>query len=93
MTAPAPDSLAATTAIVTGTSRGFGRAVSAALCDVGVRVVRCRPHRGRPRQGSKGVGEEFIPVAGDAADDRLASRLIAEYRPRTSGVRAYRRCR
>jgi NAD(P)-dependent dehydrogenase (short-subunit alcohol dehydrogenase family) len=83
MNGAAPDSLARTTAIVTGASRGFGRAVSAALCDAGVRVV------GVARTGAdlvkvrKELGEDFIAVAGDAADERLAARLIAEFRPRT----------
>ncbi|HEV7421294.1 MAG TPA: SDR family oxidoreductase [Mycobacterium sp.] len=83
MTAAVPDSLAGTTAIVTGASRGFGRAVSAALLDAGVRVV------GVARTGAdlddvrKTLGEGFVPVPGDAADGGLAAKLIAEYRPRT----------
>lgn len=72
-----------TTAIVTGASRGFGRAVSAALCESGARVV------GVARTGSDlaavrhDLGGNFIAVPGDAADPELATRLIVEHRPRT----------
>jgi NAD(P)-dependent dehydrogenase (short-subunit alcohol dehydrogenase family) len=76
-------SLAGTTAVVTGASRGFGRGVSAALSDAGVRVI------GVARTGSdldevrEALGDNFIPVPGDAADGDLATRLIAEHRPST----------
>jgi NAD(P)-dependent dehydrogenase (short-subunit alcohol dehydrogenase family) len=79
----APDSLAGTTAIVTGASRGFGRAVSAALCDAGVRVVGVARTGADLDKVRKELGEDFVAVAGDAADERLAARLIAEFRPRT----------
>lgn len=83
MTAAASDSLAGTTAIVTGASRGFGRAVSVALCDAGVRVVGVARTEADLDTVRKELGEAFIAVVGDAADGRLATRLIAEYRPRT----------
>lgn len=83
MTAATPVSLAGTTAIVTGASRGFGRGVSVALCDAGVRVVGVARTGADLDKVRKELGERFIAVVGDAADGRLATRLIAEYRPRT----------
>jgi NAD(P)-dependent dehydrogenase (short-subunit alcohol dehydrogenase family) len=68
-------------ALVTGASRGFGRAIAAALCSAGAEVV------GVARDGAAlgGVGEAlgaaFTPEAGDAADPDAAERLIARYRP------------
>jgi NAD(P)-dependent dehydrogenase (short-subunit alcohol dehydrogenase family) len=68
-------------AIVTGASRGFGRAIAAALTAAGTTVV------GVARDGSalelvrKELGERFVPVAGDATGEALAQRLIREYRP------------
>ena len=76
-------SLAGTTAVVTGASRGFGRGVSVALSDAGVRVI------GVARTGSdldevrEALGDNFVPLPGDAADGELAARLIAEHRPST----------
>ena len=57
-------SLAGTTAVVTGASRGFGRGVSAALSDAGVRVI------GVARTGSdldevrEALGDNFVPLPG-----------------------------
>ncbi|OBB68573.1 SDR family NAD(P)-dependent oxidoreductase [Mycobacterium sp. 852014-50255_SCH5639931] len=74
--------LAGTTAIVTGASRGFGRAIAGALAVAGAEVV------GVARNGS-GLDEVrdelsgFLPVVADAADPATAQRLIDEYRPRT----------
>lgn len=71
------------TAIVTGASRGFGRAIAAALSAAGTQVV------GVARTGAllddvRGeLGNTFTPVVADAADSATAERLIAEYRPRT----------
>lgn len=83
MTAAASDPLAGTTAIVTGASRGFGRAVSVALCDAGAHVVGVARTAADLDEVQKKLGESFTAVVGDAADGRLATRLIDEYRPRT----------
>ncbi|HEV7657498.1 MAG TPA: SDR family oxidoreductase [Mycobacteriales bacterium] len=58
------------TAIVTGASRGFGRAIATALTDAGAKVV------GLARHPADGV------EAGDATDPDLAARLIRAHRPR-----------
>jgi NAD(P)-dependent dehydrogenase (short-subunit alcohol dehydrogenase family) len=77
------DGLAGSTAIVTGASRGFGRAIAAALSAAGATVVGVA----RTRSDLDGVrdelGESFTPVVADAADPATANRLIDEYRPRT----------
>ena len=55
-----------TTAVVTGASRGFGRAVAAALVAAGVRVVGVARD---PRALSATADDlGFEPVAGDSTD-------------------------
>jgi NAD(P)-dependent dehydrogenase (short-subunit alcohol dehydrogenase family) len=78
-----PDDLAGTTAIVTGASRGFGRAIAAALSAAGVRVVGVARSSAQLDELRDELGETFTPVAADAADPVLAGRLIDEYRPHT----------
>ncbi|HUH71000.1 MAG TPA: SDR family oxidoreductase [Mycobacterium sp.] len=78
-----PDGLVGTTAIVTGASRGFGRAIATALSAAGAEVVgvaRTASHLDEVRDD---LGESFTPVVADAADPATASRLIEQYRPRT----------
>ncbi len=78
-----PESLVGTTAIVTGASRGFGRAIATALSEAGAEVVgvaRSRPLLDELRDQ---LGESFTPVVADAADPATASRLIEECQPRT----------
>ena len=72
-----------TTAIVTGASRGFGRATAAALAGAGAHVVgvaRSRADLDTLRDELEG---SFTPVVADAAEPELAARLVAEHRPRT----------
>jgi NAD(P)-dependent dehydrogenase (short-subunit alcohol dehydrogenase family) len=75
--------LAGTTALVTGASRGFGRAIATALSGAGVRTVGVA----RDRAGLEGprseLGERFVPVAADATDPTTAGLLLDQYRPRT----------
>lgn len=75
--------LAGTTAIVTGASRGFGRAIAAALSAAGAHVVGVA--RGRTQLDSvrDELGDSFTAVIADAADPAAAGRLIDEHRPRT----------
>ncbi|WIM86853.1 SDR family oxidoreductase [Candidatus Mycobacterium wuenschmannii] len=61
--------LAGTTAIVTGASRGFGRAIAETLATAGAHVV--------------GVARSGAAVAADAADPEVANRLIGEHKPHT----------
>ena len=79
---PAAD-LAGSTAIVTGASRGFGRATAASLCAAGVRVVGVARGRAHLDLVSDELGAAFVGVAGDSADAATAVRLIDEYRPST----------
>jgi NAD(P)-dependent dehydrogenase (short-subunit alcohol dehydrogenase family) len=63
------NTLAGSTAIVTGASRGFGRGIAEAFTAAGANVV--------------GVARSGGTVTADAADPATAHRLIDEYQPRT----------
>src|SRR6185312_4331884 len=69
------------TAVVTGASRGFGRAISAALVAAGTHVVGIARDEGQLRTVRDELGEGFRPVAADAADDALAQDVIRTHRP------------
>ena len=75
--------LSGTTALVTGASRGFGRAIAIALSKHGARVVGVARDRGRLEELRVQLGGTFTPVAADAADPVVAGRLLDEHRPRT----------
>jgi NAD(P)-dependent dehydrogenase (short-subunit alcohol dehydrogenase family) len=68
-------------AVVTGASRGFGRAIATALCQHGATVI------GIARTGAllddlRGeLGATFTGMVGDACDPDLAQTLIREHRP------------
>lgn len=69
------------TAVVTGASRGFGRAIAAALVAAGTHVVGIA-RDGRPLHAVRDdLGAGFTPVTGDATDDALAQAVIREHRP------------
>jgi NAD(P)-dependent dehydrogenase (short-subunit alcohol dehydrogenase family) len=87
MTSPVPvaeaGGLVGTTAIVTGASRGFGRAIAAELSAAGTHVIgiaRTSTHLDELRDE---LGETFTPVTADAADPDVARRLIEEHLPST----------
>lgn len=63
------NTLAGSTAIVTGASRGFGRGIASALTAAGANVV--------------GVARSGGTVTADVSDPAIAHRLIEEYQPRT----------
>jgi NAD(P)-dependent dehydrogenase (short-subunit alcohol dehydrogenase family) len=69
------------TAIVTGASRGFGRAVSAELCGTGMRVVGVARNPADLDEVRDSLGENFIAVRCDATEPWLAERLIEEHAP------------
>ena len=69
------------TAVVTGASRGFGRAIAAALVATGSRVVGIARDEHELRAVREDLGERFIPLAADATDETLARDVIAEHRP------------
>lgn len=77
----ATNALAGTTAIVTGASRGFGRAVAAALSAAGSHVVGVARSGAQLDQLHDKLGDTFIPVAADASDPGVAGQLIAQHGP------------
>ena len=74
--------LSGTTAVVTGASRGFGRATAASLVAQGARVVGVGRSKIQLDDLHQQLGASFIPVVADLADTTLAARLIHEHRPR-----------
>jgi NAD(P)-dependent dehydrogenase (short-subunit alcohol dehydrogenase family) len=75
--------LSATTAIVTGASKGFGRAIATALCQAGANVIGVARDRARLENVRAQLGDAFTPVVADAADPVVAGQLIDAYQPRT----------
>src|ERR1700712_1123810 len=75
--------LTGTTALVTGASRGFGRATACALAAAGAHVVGVARDRPALEALRTELGDAFTPVAADAADPTVAGRLLDEHRPRT----------
>lgn len=73
----------AQTAVVTGASRGFGRAIAATLSAAGARVVGVARSGARLDELRAELGDTFTPVAADAADPNVAARLIDEHDPHT----------
>ncbi|MFB7496366.1 SDR family oxidoreductase [Streptomyces sp. NPDC056161] len=69
------------TAVVTGASRGFGRAIAAALVARGTHVFGIARQEQELRTVRDELGESFTPVAADATDETLAQRVIREHRP------------
>jgi NAD(P)-dependent dehydrogenase (short-subunit alcohol dehydrogenase family) len=75
--------LSGSTAIVTGASRGFGRAVAAALIHAGANVVGIARDARRLEHLGHELGNAFTPVVADVADPVVAGRLFDAYQPRT----------
>lgn len=75
------DDLAGTVAIVTGTSRGFGRAISTALIGAGARVIGVARDHAALAETAEELGEQFTPYAADATDFAVPGRVIDAYRP------------
>jgi NAD(P)-dependent dehydrogenase (short-subunit alcohol dehydrogenase family) len=69
------------TAVVTGASRGFGRAIAAALVAAGSNVVGIARDERALRAVHDELGEGFTPVAADATDEALAYDVIRRHRP------------
>jgi NAD(P)-dependent dehydrogenase (short-subunit alcohol dehydrogenase family) len=69
------------TAVVTGASRGFGRAVAAALVAAGTTVVGIARGEHDLAAVREELGERFRPLAADATDDALADSVLREHRP------------
>jgi NAD(P)-dependent dehydrogenase (short-subunit alcohol dehydrogenase family) len=69
------------TAVVTGASRGFGRAIAATLVAGGhtvIGIARSAPDLNEVRAG---LGDRFVPVAADATSETVAAEVIGEHRP------------
>ena len=79
----ATSELSGTTALVTGASRGFGRAITVALHDAGADVVALSRNAERLAELQSQLGGSLTTVAADAADPVVAGQLIEQYRPRT----------
>ena len=73
--------LSGTTALVTGASRGFGRAIAAALSREGAHVVGLARDSGPLAELHEELGNGFTPVTGDAADPVTAGQLLDRYDP------------
>jgi NAD(P)-dependent dehydrogenase (short-subunit alcohol dehydrogenase family) len=73
--------LSGTTALVTGASRGFGRAIAAALSHAGASVVGLARDGARLAELQEELGAGFTPVTGDAADPVTAGQLLDRYEP------------
>ena len=69
------------TAVVTGASRGFGRAIAAALVASGARVVGIARDGVELREVAASLGAGFVPVVGDVTEKGLAASVLGEYRP------------
>ncbi len=75
--------LSGTTALVTGASRGFGRAIAVALAKHGAHVAGVARDHGQLEELRAQLGDIFTPVAADAADPVVAGQLLDKHRPRT----------
>jgi NAD(P)-dependent dehydrogenase (short-subunit alcohol dehydrogenase family) len=75
--------LSGTTALVTGASRGFGRAISIALADGGAHVVGVARGARDLEELAGSLGDRFTPVPADATDPAVPGHLIDEYQPQT----------
>ena len=76
------DGISGTTAIVTGASRGFGRAIAIALAKAGAQVAGVARSEAQLEDLRASIGGAFTPVAADAADPVTAGQLIDRHRPR-----------
>jgi NADP-dependent 3-hydroxy acid dehydrogenase YdfG len=69
------------TAVVTGASRGFGRAIAAALVDAGADVVGIARGEADLAATRRDLGGRFVPMVADATDDTLAREVVHARRP------------
>jgi NAD(P)-dependent dehydrogenase (short-subunit alcohol dehydrogenase family) len=75
--------LSGTTALVTGATRGFGRAVAIALRDAGADVVAVARNAEQLGQLRSEVGTTLTVEVADVADPVVAGTLVERYRPKT----------
>src|ERR1700753_574878 len=77
------DRLAGSSAMAAGATRGFGRAIAAALSASGAHVVGVARTSSDLDELRDTLGSTFTAVPADAADPVAAGRLLDEHRPRT----------
>src|SRR5215469_8771499 len=70
------------TVVVTGASRGFGRATAIALAESGAQVVGVARHRGGLEELQRELGDALTCETGDVADPELPARLVGAYAER-----------
>lgn len=75
--------LKGTTAVVTGASRGFGRAISVSLVEQGAHVVGVARSAGALDELREQLGERFTPLTGDVTDPTLPAEVLSRHRPQT----------
>jgi NADP-dependent 3-hydroxy acid dehydrogenase YdfG len=75
--------LSQTTAIVTGASRGFGRAAAVSLAGAGAHVVGVARNERLLTELKEQLGDAFTPVVADVTDPSLPAKLLSVYRPQT----------
>ncbi len=75
--------LSGTTALVTGASRGFGRATAVALAALGADVVGVARSERQLNELKSELGHRLIPEVADVSDAGVAQRLLSHYRPQT----------
>ena len=69
------------TVVVTGASRGFGRAAAVVLAESGAQVVGVARYRGGLEELQRELGDALNCETGDVADPELPARLFDTYRP------------
>lgn len=75
--------LSGTTAIVTGASKGFGRATAIALAGRGAHVVGVARSADLLNELRDQLGDRFTPEIANVTDPTLPGRLLSEYQPQT----------
>src|SRR6185437_4401930 len=80
--------LSGTTALVTGASRGFGRAIAVALSSRGAHVAGVARDQGLLEELRAQLGDTFTPVAAGAAGPVVAGHLLDKHRPRAPVLNA-----
>jgi NAD(P)-dependent dehydrogenase (short-subunit alcohol dehydrogenase family) len=73
--------LPGSSALVTGASRGFGRAIATALVQEGASVTGVARDRVRLTELASEIGGSFTPVTADVADPVVAGQLIDQVAP------------
>jgi NAD(P)-dependent dehydrogenase (short-subunit alcohol dehydrogenase family) len=76
-----PGEISGATALVTGASRGFGRATAIALAKAGAEVVGVSRDRTALEDLRGELGAGFTPVVADAADPVAVGQLMDKYLP------------